>query len=117
MYELYPNPALVPALRGFPIKTISSPNDVKIENSEEGTRIVWKKPVIEKEDMHAPKYHLIYRFSKNSKPNFEKGHAIIALTGEDSYFFEMEANDYFDYYVSALDRLYNESKPVKATKE
>ena len=46
MYELYPNPALVPALRGFPIKTISSPNDVKIENSEEGTRIVRKKPCL-----------------------------------------------------------------------
>ena len=117
MYELYPNPALVPSLRGFPVKTISSPSGVKIESSEKGARIVWEKPTINKEDVHAPKYHLIYRFSKNSKPNFEKGYAIIALTGEDSYFLEMEASDNFDYYVSALDRLYNESKPVKATKE
>jgi uncharacterized lipoprotein YddW (UPF0748 family) len=113
MYELYPNPALVPPLKGFPIATLASPSNVKIESSNEETRIVWQKPTSKEGDVHSVKYHVIYRFSKNIKPNFEKGYAILALTGEDSYLLETEANDNFDYYVSALDRLYNESKPIK----
>ena len=73
-------------------------------------------PVVDGEDVHAPKYHLIYKFTKNTKPDFSKGYSIIALTGEDSLLLKTGTNNNFDYYVSALDRLYNESKPVKANK-
>ena len=113
MYELYPNPALVPSLKGFPTGMIASPSGVRIQNSIEGPTIVWDKPTAIEDDVHATKYHVVYRFSKNTKPNFDKGHAIIALTGKDSYLLETETNDSFDYYVSALDRLYNESIPTK----
>ena len=116
MYELYPNPALVPSLKGFPVKIIASPQGVRIDTSEEGTRILWDKPVVDEEDVHAPKYHLIYKFTKNTKPDFSKGYSIIALTGEDSLLLKTGTTNNFDYYVSALDRLYNESKPVKANK-
>lgn len=116
MYELYPNPALVPPLKGFLVEKIASPSGVKIETSQEGARVVWQKNIATEGDVHATKYHVVYRFSNNSKHNFDKGHAITALTGEDSYLLETDANDNFDYYVSALDRLYNESKPVKAVR-
>lgn len=113
MYGLYPNPALVPSLKGFPEKTIASPKGVKLEESEDGIRITWNKAVMAKDNVHAAKYHLVYRFSKNVKPDFEKSYAIVALTGEDSYTIKSEGYKDFDYYVSALDRLYNESEPVK----
>ena len=116
MYALYPNPSLVPSLRGFPVKIIASPQGVRIDSSEEETKIVWDKPVVEEKDVHAPKYHLIYRFTKNMKPDFSKGYSIIALTGEGSLLLKTGTINNFDYYVSALDRLYNESKPIKASK-
>ena len=40
MYALYPNPALVPSLRGLPVKTIRYPKGVRIESSEEGQKIM-----------------------------------------------------------------------------
>jgi len=116
MYELYPNPALVPSLKGFPVKTISPPKGVRLELTKEGEKIVWDMPTVNEKEVHAPKYHLIYRFSKNMKPDFSKGYAIIALTGEDFYFLNTESSNNFDYYVSALDRLYNESVPIKVIK-
>jgi hypothetical protein len=44
-------------------------------------------------------------------PDFNKSDAIFALTGETSITIQKDGE--YDYYVSALDRLYNESQAVK----
>ena len=59
-------------------------------------------------------YHVIYRFRKGVNPDFKNGACIVAVTGEDSYTENSNLEHEFIYYVSSLDRLYNESKPVKA---
>lgn len=56
-------------------------------------------------------YYLVYKFKKGAAPDFNKGEAIVALTGETSLV--VDINGEYDYYVSALDRLYNESIAVK----
>ncbi|NTU95401.1 MAG: hypothetical protein HGA52_05055, partial [Bacteroidales bacterium] len=58
-------------------------------------------------------YYLIYKFKKGETPDFSKGSSILALTGEAKYSADAAQAQAYDFYVSALDRLYNESKAVK----
>jgi len=115
MKELYPYPALVPALKGIPQKAPAPPKSPKITINGEMINITWDivKPL--KSDVHAAKYHLIYRFDVGEKPDFTKGSAIVALTGEDSYSIQRSNGKDYQYYISALDRLFCESKPVEVT--
>jgi hypothetical protein len=105
--KLYPNPALVPALNGFPVDPPVSPVTAHAQLSDGKMTFTWKS---------AAKYHVVYRFNKGEKADFSKGSAIIALTGEDSFTITAKVDENYEYYVSALDRLYNESKPVKVQK-
>lgn len=111
--KLYPNPALVPALNGFPVDAPDSPLSAEGQYKEGKLVITWKSATPSGKDKPAAKYHVVYRFGKNEKADFTKGDAIIALTGESSFSAGEVKDDNFVYYVSALDRLYNESKPVK----
>lgn len=114
MAQLYPNPALVPSLRGFPTKAPAPPSNVKIERLQDVIKVTWQNDSKDNRDIHSAKYHLVYKFIKGAKPNFALGSAIVALTGEDSCLLSFSMEGEYDYYVAALDRLFNESKPVKA---
>lgn len=113
MAELYPNPALVPSLRGFPEKAPSAPTNVKMESVQGGAKIIWDNVSYSDNSVHNVKYHIIYKFAKGARPNFGNGSAIVTITGEESYMLSSFAKDEYDYYVAALDRLYNESKAIK----
>ncbi|MGV8963013.1 MAG: glycoside hydrolase family 10 protein [Candidatus Saccharimonadaceae bacterium] len=113
MQELYPHPALVPSLRGFPVEVIEAPTNVEMTRVSGSMTILWNKPLVEDNQVHATKYHTIYRFPKNEKPDFNNGNAIIGLTGEDSFKLANYADNQYDFYVTALDRLYNESEGVR----
>ncbi len=112
--ELYPHPALVPPLSGFPVDPPEPPSGVVGESKDGEVFITWKKET--KSSSPVAKYHVVYRFDKREKPDFSNAAAIVALTGEGSVTLsDLQSGDYV-YYVSALDRLYNESKPVKVKK-
>lgn len=113
MQELYPHPALIPSLRGFTTKRPGSPKNATIRFSGKTATINWAKSLMRGNNVGSTKYHVIYRFTKNEKPDFERANAIIALTGEDFYTFETSEKNNYVYYISALDRLHNESKPVR----
>ncbi|MDP3437844.1 MAG: family 10 glycosylhydrolase [Bacteroidales bacterium] len=115
MEELYPYPALVPALKGIPLKAPAAPKNPKLTQTGDAIKITWDSGKQDKSDVHAAKYHLIYRFEKGEKPDFTKGSAIVALTGEDSYYIKESNGKDYQYYLSALDRLFCESKPAKVT--
>lgn len=112
MEQLYPNPALVPPLRGFPVDAPDSPTNVALNTSGNDWKITWNNSM-EQNNIHSAKYHVVYRFAKNEVPDFTKGTSIIALTGERYYQLKNTDKGNYDYYVSALDRLYNESEAVK----
>lgn len=114
MAELYPNPALVPSLRGFPVEAPNSPTNVRVESVQEGAKITWDKISYSENGVHNVKYHVIYKIKKGDKPVFSRGSAIVDITGEDQYMQSAPVEEGYDYYVAALDRLYNESKAVKA---
>ncbi len=114
MESLYPNPALVPALRGFPVNRPLSPAKAFISGGAESVLVSWESKDVKNSTIHDVRYHLIYRFKRGERADFTNGSAIVALTGEDSYTHSCADWQEYDYYVASLDRLYNESKPVRA---
>jgi len=114
MKELYPNPALVPALRGFPVTPPQEPVKVYLRKDGATTTIVWNRDKLADDAANKTMYHVIYRFKKGVDPVFTDGNNIVAITGEESYSVKSNLESEYIYYVSSLDRLYNESKPVKA---
>jgi|GEM_PF-6936594 len=58
-------------------------------------------------------YHAIYKFKKGEVVDFNKGEAIVVLTGEDKVSLPAAGNSGYEFYLTALDRLYNESEAVK----
>lgn len=55
--------------------------------------------------------YLVYRFDKKELPNFNNAENIIALTQRNIFVDDSPNFKNYKYYVTALDRLWNESKP------
>lgn len=113
--SLYKNPALVPALRGFSTLAPAAPVGAKMVRKGDCLNFKWGNgKVNESNDGRLPVYyHAIYKFKKGESVDFSRGDAIVALTGEDEISLPSAGNTGYEYYLSALDRLYNESKAVK----
>ncbi len=110
--DLYKNPALVPTLRGFEKEPPAPPVDAEITITGNKVHFSW---ISDKEELSSvsPFYHAIYKFKKGDLPDFNRGESLIYLTGEDQVTLTCENPHNYDYYITSLDRLYNESKPVK----
>lgn len=113
MYELYPNPALVPPLKGFPVKSPAAPQNPVLAMEGNNVVITWDLVQPDPMDIHAPKYHLLYGFEEGEKPDFSNSSAMLQLNGAGRFEVSQEEARGMVFYVCALDRLYNESKPVK----
>ena len=82
-------------------------------NTVDGPVLCWTAPKYTDEMNRAVKY-VVYRFAKGEKPNLDDATKIVGLT--QGTFFPLTACDgktKFTYVVTALDRLHNESKPLK----
>lgn len=118
--ELYPNPSIVPQMRGFETNPPVSPEGALMSIKGGDVLFKWNgedlpkgNASLEKCNSERAYYYLIYKFKKGETPDFSKGSSILALTGETKYSADAAQAQTFDFYVSALDRLYNESKAVK----
>jgi len=116
--ELYPNPSITPSLRGFETNPPEPPKGAFAHMKNGKVHLQWLGEPLPEGDAPLAEcntdrayYYLIYKFNKGEKPDFTRGDAILSLTGENSASFEHKGE--FDYYISALDRLYNESPAVK----
>ena len=118
--ELYVNPAIVPQMRGFETTPPALPEGAVMSINGETVNFKWKGEALPKGNASIEKcnserayYYIVYKFKKGETPNFSKGESILTLTGETGLSISaVEAKEY-DFYVSALDRLYNESNAVK----
>ena len=64
--------------------------------------------------MDAAKFYVIYCFPKGHKIDINSSTYIFAVTSETMYKLPYNfGNEKYTYVVTALDRLQNESKPVK----
>lgn len=117
MPEIYPYPAIVPPLRGFTTQPPAPPRSATMVVKEGKTVITWSSAESDSKDPYKPVYHLIYRFPEKDTPDFSNPQAIVALTGKQEYVLEENhPTSGYVYYITALDRLYNESDPLKIAK-
>lgn len=115
--ELYPNPAIIPPMRGFSSIKPETPQNAKVIKMGTYAHIVWERDNRSYDTEEAKtKYHLVYKFKKGKRPDFSDGKAIIALTGEGFVAIPAEEVESHDYYISSLNRLFTESDPVRVEK-
>lgn len=111
--QLYSNPALVPPLRGF--DTIPpAPVDKATLRQEKGeVKFEWSLKESDSVEDQTIYYYALYRFKKGEKIDFTRGEALFCLTGEQKTAVKMTDAGEYEFWVTALDRLFNESTPVK----
>jgi len=79
----------------------------------DGYYLFWTAPKA-KTEMDAAKFYVIYCFPKGHKIDINSSTYIFAVTSETMYKLPYNfGNEKYTYVVTALDRLQNESKPVK----
>lgn len=108
LLKRYNHPALSPALKGFDTVAPAPPVKPEVKKIKGKLDFQWS----ESSQNGKPKtyYYAIYKFAKNEKPDFSNGNSLVELTGLNKW---SAPDDGSVYYVTSLDRLYNESKPVK----
>jgi uncharacterized lipoprotein YddW (UPF0748 family) len=108
-------PALQPAMTFIDKTKPGKPRKVKPVWTRDGYILFWTAPKSKKWNDEATKY-AVYRFAKGEKVNIEDPSKLVAVTS-DTYLKLPYQNGRTKYYyvVTALNRLQNESKPVKKT--
>ena len=82
----------------------------------EGPVLFWTAPKA-KDEMDKAVQYVVYRFDKKEKVNLDDASHIVAITRD--HFYPLPYNDgktKYQYVVTALDRLHNESKVLKESK-
>ncbi len=102
--------ALVPQMKWLDSLAPEAPV-VKAVPSSQGTLLQWQTGSSKKE----PVRYVVYRFVNNEAVNLERAEKIISVLSKNE-FMDLEANRYqkCTYVVTALDRLWNESKASNA---
>jgi len=113
--DLYRYPALVPASPWKDAIPPLPPQDLEAVNVESGVLLFWKTPSAAK-DKELPAYYVIYRFEKDEKQDTSNPKNILAIhrkTG--TIFLDKTAaqNKEYEYLITSVDRLHNESMPQK----
>jgi hypothetical protein len=112
-YHRYP--ALIPTSPFMDNKAPEKVKKLKMSWTFQGPVLMWKEPKAKSEMDKAVQY-VVYRFDKGEKMNLEDPSKIVAITRENFILLPYEDGKVkYQYVVTALDRLHNESKGVKKT--
>ena len=110
-YHRYP--ALQPR---FPFMSDKNPDKVKKLKpiwTADGFILFWTAPSA-KNEMNKARQYVVYRFNEKEKINLEDPSKIVTITNQTFYKLPYEmGKEKYQYVVTALDRLQNESKGVK----
>lgn len=106
-------PALQPLMPFIDKKAPGKPCRVKAKvNVQDQTVLTWEAPKA-KNEMDRARQFVVYQFAKGEKLNLDKADHILAITSANTLTVS-KAQRGTVFVVTALDRLHNESKPVKA---
>ena len=109
---LYPHPSIVPPLPGFSIQTPQAPQQVRLTTTGNKVQLQWKAPPPSPSAM----YYAVYCFRAGEQPDFTKGEALIWLGGETQCALPADIAITDRFYVTALDRLFNEGPASEAVR-
>ena len=112
--EIYTHPTLVPPLRGFDTKAPQAPQQVVLTRKGENIELKWQAPAFLPREGLPAMYYAVYRFRAGETPDFAKGDAIVWLGGDTQCSLPVEGANAYRYYVTALDRLFNEGPASEA---
>ncbi|SHK15099.1 Uncharacterized lipoprotein YddW, UPF0748 family [Reichenbachiella agariperforans] len=108
--DLYSTKALIPAMSWLGRKIPTMPDSISAQNEFDGVYLNWQMP-----DSTA-KYVAIYRFEGKETGDFEDPKNILDIQRASTTFYvdkSVQRRKKYTYAVTALSRLYNESKPSK----
>ena len=111
--EYHRYPALIPESPFMDDKAPGKVKKVKMVWTYEGPVLFWTAPKA-KDEMDKAVQYVVYRFDKKEKINLDDASHIVAITRD--HFYPLPYNDgktKYQYVVTALDRLHNESKGTK----
>ena len=108
-YHRYP--ALQPTMPWIDKRAPKRPRKLAIVPTSDGPGLFWTAPKA-KHDMDQATKYVIYRFDKRQKVNLDDPSHIVTITDKTHYILPDDALGHL-YVVTALDRMHNESKPVK----
>lgn len=113
MAEYHRYPALPPVFSFIDNEPPRKVRKVKAVWTEDGYLLFWTAPKYRNEMERAVQY-VVYRFNKDEEVDIDDPSHIVAVTPNTYYKLPYEdGKTKFRYVVTALDRLQNESKPVK----
>ena len=107
------NPSLQPLMPFIDDKAPKRPRGVKPIWTSDGYVLFWKAPKGESWQDKAHRY-VVYRFENGEPVNLENASKIVAVTQNTYYLLPYEnGTQKYNYVVTALDRMSNESKGTK----
>ncbi len=111
--DLYKYPALPPQMPWLDDVMPNQPQNLTAEAEADGVNLKWTKPVKAKDGETASGY-VVYRFEEGEKISILDAKNIVHISFEDFTFYldtNVEKGKRYNYLVTALDRLKNESEP------
>lgn len=110
--EYHKYPALPPVFDFMDNEAPAKVRKMKPVWTEDGYILFWTAPKY-KEEMNRAVQYVVYRFNDKEKVNIDDPSHIVAITRDNFYKLPYEdGKTKYRYVVTALDRLYNESKSV-----
>ncbi len=111
--EYHRYPALIPASPFMDDKAPGKVKKLKMVWTYEGPVLFWTAPKA-KTEMDKAMQYVVYRFAKGEKVNLNDASHIVAITRDNFYVLPYDnGKTKYQYVVTALDRLHNESKAAK----
>ncbi len=114
--DLNKYPALIPPMPWKDKTPPNTPQNLQVFNTKSGVMISWDKPK-PASDKQTASYYVIYRIPKGQKIDLNNPQNMLKIYRENNeVFLDKSAMDKskFVYFVTAFDRLHNESKPAKS---
>ncbi|PWJ59841.1 uncharacterized lipoprotein YddW (UPF0748 family) [Dyadobacter jejuensis] len=106
-------PALVPTMPWKDHTPPLSPKRLKATLMATGLELTWEQPDTASDGDRA-RYYVIYRFHPDQTPTAHDPRNIIGICYEGEHFMDdrVKAGEKYIYYITAVDRLHNEGRPI-----
>lgn len=111
--DLFRYPALVPTMSWKDAIPPLSPKSLKATLLNDGLELFWEKPD-SAQDGETATYYVIYRFGPDEKPSAHDPRKILGMAYEGEKFVDttVRSGNRYVYYITAVDRLHNEGRPI-----
>jgi uncharacterized lipoprotein YddW (UPF0748 family) len=113
--NLYKIPALVPTMPWIDAFAPPAPQSLAAQRAATGVQLTWVAPTTGTNEMDKVNYYVVYRFAANETVDIAKSTAIRAILPANTSTYvdtlRFGATIRYNYVVTAVDRLHNESVP------